>query len=113
MERAETKENPLNDIRLYVDNELIPVQVHAGQHVRFLFLPAGNTTTERQIKPVAKATLENDDGRVINVSWLQPGGLLRKRIVTRHAPLLRRMRKVDGVAVYRIDDCIGRLEFLD
>lgn len=103
----------MNEILLLVGNELIPVRIREGQHVRFLFLPSGPRTTERQIKPVAKATLENSDGRVINVSWLQPGGLFRHRIVTRHAPLMRRMNRVDGRTVYRFDECIGRLEFLD
>lgn len=96
-------------IKIFEDNALYPCEIHAGQHVRFVFLPAGRQTAKGREKPVYDAVLDNESGRVIKVTWKTVGGLFRNRLVTKHAPLLRRMAGTPDT--YRYDDCIAALDF--
>lgn len=96
-------------IKIFADNNLYPCEIRAGQHVRFTFLPAGRQTAKGREKYVCDAVLDNDSGRVIKVTWKTVGGLFRNRLVTKHAPLLRRM--AGAVDTYRCDDCIVGLDF--
>ena len=76
-------------IKIFIDNTIYPVEIHKGQEVAFVFLPAGKQTAQGREQPVYRATLDNDTGRVINVTWQAKG--MFNRLVTRHAPFLRRM----------------------
>jgi hypothetical protein len=103
----------LTDIRIYAANQMHPADIHAGQHVRFLYLPNGKYTTPEQGKPVEWGTVQNDTGRTIDVTWTQPGAIFRNRLRTIRTTLLRRMHSPSPTPVYRVADCIGELEFLD
>ncbi|MBT1162099.1 hypothetical protein JS541_09675 [Bifidobacterium sp. SO1] len=92
-----------------MDNELIQCRIRKGQHVGFTFLPAGRQTAQGHEQVIAKGELENETGRVINVTWMTRGGLFKNKIVTKHAPLLRRM----SGGSYRFDDMIAYPRFLD
>lgn len=56
-----------------------------------------------------RATLDNDTGRVINVTWQAKG--MFNRLVTRHAPFLRRM--FGQTDTYRFDNNIDSPKFLN
>ena len=94
-------------IKVFEDNTLHPVEVRKGQDVSFVFLPSGRQTAQGRERPVYHATLDNDRGRVINVTWQDKG--MFNRPVTRHAPFLRRM--FGQPDVYRLDDCIAAPRF--
>lgn len=96
---------------IYMNNELIPCQIRKGQHIRFTFLPAGRQTAPSHVEQVEKAELENETGRVINVTCQARGGLFKNKLVTKHAPLLRRM--FGSANTYRFDDTILNPQFLD
>lgn len=96
-------------IKIFMDNTLYPCEVYAGQHLSLVFLPAGRQTAPGHEEIVQKATLENDSGRTINVTWDAVGGLFKNKIVTKHAPLLRRM--MGRPDTYRFDDCIAQPRF--
>ena len=96
-------------IKIFMGNTLYPAEVHKGQHISFYYLPAGEHTASGREEPVHKATLENDSGRTINVTWKAVGGLFKNKIVTKHAPLLRRM--MGAPDTYQFDKCIGSPQF--
>lgn len=60
-------------IKVFEDNTLHPVEVRKGQDVSFVFLPSGRQTAQGRERPVYHATLDNDRGRVINVTWQDKG----------------------------------------
>ena len=67
---------------------------------------AGEHTAPGREEQVQKATLENESGRTINVTWEAVGGLFKNKIVTKHAPLLRRMMGASDT--YQFDKCIAK-----
>ena len=76
-------------IKIFIDNTIIPADIYAGQKIAFIFLPAGRQTAQGREQVVHQASVENENGRVINVTWQAKGWF--NRLVTRHSPLLRRM----------------------
>lgn len=96
-------------IKIFIDNTIYPVEIHKGQEVAFVFLPAGKQTAQGREQPVYRATLDNDTGRVINVAWQAKG--MFNRLVTRHAPFLRRM--FGQTDTYRFDNNIDSPKFLN
>lgn len=92
-------------IKIFMDNTIYPVEIYKGQHISFCYLPSGEQTAPGREEQVRKATLENESGRTINVTWDAVGGLFGNRIVTKRAPLLRRM--AGRPDTYRFDRCIG------
>lgn len=90
-------------------NTIYPVEIYKGQHISFYYLPAGEHTVPGREEQVQKATLENESGRTINVTWEAVGGLFKNKIVTKHAPLLRRMMGASDT--YQFDKCIGGPQF--
>lgn len=98
-------------VNIYMSNKIIPCQIRKGQTIRFIFLPAGRQTAPGHEEQVMRAELENETGRVINVTWQARGGLFKNKVVTKHAPLLRRM--FGSANTYRFDDTILNPQFLD
>jgi hypothetical protein len=96
-------------IKVFMANTIYPVEIYKGQHISFYYLPAGEQTASGHEEQVRKATLENESGRTINVTWDAVGGLFKNKIVTKHAPLLRRM--MGSTDTYRFDKCIGNPQF--
>ena len=83
-------------IKIFIDNTIIPADIYAGQKIAFIFLPAGRQTAQGREQVVHQASVDNENGRVINV--------------TRHSPLLRRM--LGQPDTYRFDDNIASPEFI-
>lgn len=102
-------EERVTAIKIFIDNTIYPVEIHKGQEVAFVFLPAGKQTAQGREQPVYRATLDNDTGRVINVTWQAKG--MFNRLVTRHAPFLRRM--FGQTDTYRFDNNIDSPKFLN
>lgn len=96
-------------IKVFMANTIYPVEVYKGQHISFCYLPAGEQTAPGHEEQVRKATLENESGRTINVTWDAVGGLFKNKIVTKHAPLLRRM--MGSTDTYQFDKCISNPQF--
>lgn len=96
-------------IKVFMGNTIYPVEIYKGQHISFYYLPAGEHTAPGREEQVQKATLENESGRTINVTWEAVGGLFKNKIVTKHAPLLRRM--MGSPDTYQFDKCIGGPQF--
>ena len=95
-------------IKIFIDNTIIPADIYAGQKIAFIFLPAGRQTAQGREQVVHQASVENENGRVINVTWQAKGWF--NRVVTRHSPLLRRM--LGQPDTYRFDDNIASPEFI-
>ena len=95
-------------IKIFIDNTIIPADICAGQKIAFIFLPAGRQTAQGREQVVHQASVENENGRVINVTWQAKGWF--NRLVTRHSPLLRRM--LGQPDTYRFDDNIASPEFI-
>ena len=93
-------------IKIFIDNTIIPADIYAGQKIAFIFLPAGRQTAQGREQVVHQASVDNENGRVINVTWQAKGWF--NRLVTRHSPLLRRM--LGQPDTYRFDDNIARSE---
>ena len=87
---------------------LFPQTYTPGQKIAFIFLPAGRQTAQGREQVVHQASVENENGRVINVTWQAKGWF--NRLVTRHSPLLRRM--LGQPDTYRFDDNIASPEFI-
>lgn len=96
-------------IKVFMGNTIYPVEIYKGQHISFYYLPAGEHAAPGREEQVQKATLENESGRTINVTWEAVGGLFKNKIVTKHAPLLRRM--MGAPDTYQFDKCIGGPQF--
>jgi hypothetical protein len=99
---------PMRRIKIFIDNTIIPADIYAGQKIAFIFLPAGRQTAQGREQVVHQASVENENGRVINVTWQAKGWF--NRLVTRHSPLLRRM--LGQPDTYRFDDNIASPEFI-
>lgn len=55
-------------IKIFIDNTIIPADIYAGQKIAFIFLPAGRQTAQGREQVVHQASVENENGRVINVT---------------------------------------------
>lgn len=60
-------------IKIFIDNTIIPADIYAGQKIAFIFLPAGRQTAQGREQVVHQASVENENGRVINVTWPYTG----------------------------------------
>ena len=80
-------------IKIFIDNTIIPADIYAGQKIAFIFLPAGRQTAQGREQVVHQASVDNENGRVINVTWQAKGWF--NRLVT-----------------HRFDDNIASPEFI-
>lgn len=95
-------------IKVFEDNiHSIRLKSAKDRMSRLFSSPSGRQTAQGRERPVYHATLDNDRGRVINVTWQDKG--MFNRLVTEHAPFLRRM--FGQPDVYRLDDCIAAPRF--
>ena len=67
-------------IKIFIDNTIIPADIYAGQKIAFIFLPAGRQTAQGREQVVHQASVDNENGRVINVTWQAKGWF--NRLVT-------------------------------
>ena len=66
-------------IKIFIDNTIIPADIYAGQKIAFIFLPAGRQTAQGREQVVHQASVDNENGRVINVTWQAKGWFNRLR----------------------------------
>lgn len=92
-------------IKIFIDNTIIPADIYAGQEIAFIFLPAGRQTAQGREQVVHQASVENENGRVINVTWQAKGWF--NRLVT---PAFASSSGQPDT--YRFDDNIASPEFI-